>query len=72
MRLPRIGELHFKMESGGRWMQWWKKQHPELLLRPSQALEVARASGLCEENVKSFYDNLKDLLMLQKYRLGCI
>jgi hypothetical protein len=30
-------------------MQWWKRCHSELSLRTSQALEAARASGLCKK-----------------------
>jgi hypothetical protein len=57
--------------SGG-WMRWWKKRHLELPLRSFQALEAAKASGLYEENVKSFYDNLQELLTLNKYPPGRI
>ena len=57
---------------GDGWMRWWKRRHPELTLRTSQALEVARASGLCEENVASFYDNLENLMSTHDYPLGRI
>jgi hypothetical protein len=46
--------------------------HPELSLRTSQALEAARASGLCEENVASFYDNLENLISTHDYPPGRI
>lgn len=52
---------------GGGWMRWWKRRHPELTLRVSQALETARAKGLCAENIKSFYDNLGSLFTLHSY-----
>jgi hypothetical protein len=39
----------------------WKRRHLELTLHASQTLETARARGLCEDNVKSFYDNLQTL-----------
>jgi hypothetical protein len=52
---------------GGGWMRWWKKRHPKLSLRSVQALEAARASALCEENVKTFHDNLEHLLSLYNY-----
>jgi hypothetical protein len=52
---------------GGGWMRWWKRRHPELTLRVSQALETARAKGLCAENIKSFYDNLESLCTLHSY-----
>jgi hypothetical protein len=44
----------------GGWMRGWRRRHPELTLRVSQALEIARARGLCKDNVKSFYDNLQN------------
>jgi hypothetical protein len=46
---------------GGGWMRGWKRCHSELSVRTSQALEVARAKGLCEFNVRSFYNNLEAL-----------
>ena len=49
------------------WLRWWQRKHPKLTLRASQALEIARARGLCEENVKSFYDNFQKLYMLHDY-----
>lgn len=52
---------------GGGWMRWWRHRHPELTLRVSQALETARARGLCAENVESFYKNLQTLLTLHEY-----
>jgi hypothetical protein len=52
---------------GGGWMRGWRRQHPELTLRVSQALETARARGLCRDNVRSFYDNLQTLYRLHNY-----
>ena len=52
---------------GGGWMRWWRHRHPELTLRVSQALETARARGLCAQNVESFYKNLQSLLTLHEY-----
>lgn len=49
------------------WMRWWKRRHPDLTLRVSQALESARAKGLCEENVRSFYENLQHLYSMHEY-----
>jgi hypothetical protein len=57
---------------GGSWMRWWKHRHPKLSLRTSQALEAARASGLCKENVASFYDNLETLTSNHNYLPGRI
>jgi hypothetical protein len=57
---------------GGGWMRWWKHCHPELSLRTSHALEATRASGLCEENVASFHDNLEILTSTHDYPPRCI
>jgi hypothetical protein len=53
-------------------MRGWRWRHPELTLRVSQALETARARGLCEDNVKSFYDNLRALYDQHNYTLDRI
>jgi hypothetical protein len=47
-----------RIPSGG-WMRWWRHCHLELTLRASQVLEVARAKGLSQSNVATFYDNLE-------------
>ena len=52
---------------GDGWMRWWKKRHPNLTLRVSQAMESARARGLCEDNVRNFYENLQHLYSLHQY-----
>ena len=52
---------------GAGWLRWWQRRHPELTLRASQALDTVRARGLCEENVKSFYNNLQELYTLHDY-----
>ena len=58
----------FKNGIPGRgWMRWWMKRHPQLILRVSQALDTARAKGLCAENVSSLYDNLESLYSLHQY-----
>jgi hypothetical protein len=52
----------------GGWMRGWRRRrHPKLTLRISQALETAKARGLCRDNVKSFYENLQTLYSLHKY-----
>jgi hypothetical protein len=53
---------------GNGWMRWWKRRHPDLTLRVSQALESARAKGLCEENVRSFFENLQHLYSMHEYQ----
>ena len=42
--------------------------HPDLTLRVSQALESARAKGLREENVRSFFENLQHLYSMHEYQ----
>lgn len=43
---------------GAGWLRWWRRRHPDLVLRSTQGLDTNRARGLCPENVKSFYHNL--------------
>jgi hypothetical protein len=69
----KVSEITISMDTpfregipGGRWMKGWRRWHPELTLRVSQALETARARGLCRDNVRSFY-NLQTLYSLHKY-----
>ena len=57
---------------GGGWMRWFKRRHPELTLRASQVLETARAKGLCESNVASFYNNLEELYKDHTYPAECV
>jgi hypothetical protein len=52
---------------GGGWMRWWRHHHPELTLRASQVLEVARIKGLSQSNVATFYDNLEQFYSDYKY-----
>jgi hypothetical protein len=47
---------------GPGWLRWFRKRHPELLLRLSQGLDAGRARGLCPENVSTFYDNLESMM----------
>ena len=49
------------------WLRWWQRRHPKLTLRASHTLNTIRARGLCEENVKSFYDNLQEMYTLYDY-----
>jgi hypothetical protein len=51
----------------GGWMRGWRRHHLELTLQVSQALETARARGLCKDNIKIFYDNLETLYNLHSY-----
>ena len=52
---------------GYRWLRWFQKRHPILTARQSQGLEVSRATGLCAENVATFYKNLQELYEKYKY-----
>ena len=52
---------------GPAWVRWFKKRHPALSLWQSQGLDVARAKGLCPENVETFYKNLEDLYAKYQY-----
>ena len=49
------------------WLHWFQKCHPTLTTRQSQGLEVSRATGLCTENVATFYKNLQELYEKYKY-----
>jgi hypothetical protein len=51
----------------GGWMRGWRRRHPKLTFLVAQALEIARAKGLCRDNVRSFYGNLQTLYSLHKY-----
>lgn len=52
---------------GDSWVRWFKKRHPDLIMRQSQGLEFARTKGLCAENVASFYNNLEQAYQAQNY-----
>jgi hypothetical protein len=52
---------------GDGWLRCFRQRHPKFTLRVAQALEAAKARGLCKENVQSFYDNLNELYTLHKY-----
>ena len=49
------------------WLRWFKKRHHALALRQSQGLDVARAKGLCPENIQTFYKNLEELYKKYQY-----
>lgn len=40
---------------GGSRVKWFCRKHPDLTLRSSQGLEIARAKSLCLVNVATFY-----------------
>ena len=54
------------------WLRNFKNRHPEIANRKSQALEVARARGLCQCTISSLYKNLEDLYTTFKYPLSHI
>ena len=47
--------------TGRSWLQWFKKRHPQLVLRQFQGLEVNIARNLCPPMVQNFYENLENL-----------
>lgn len=52
---------------GSGWLRSFRMRHPEISLRKSQELAVARARSLCPANVASFYGNLEYLYSTHKY-----
>ena len=52
---------------GPAWARWFKKRHPNLALRQSQGLDVARAKDLCLANVSTFFANLQELYEKHDY-----
>jgi hypothetical protein len=52
---------------GAGWLHWFRRRHPQLILRSAQGLEVNRARNLCLENVQSFYHNLESLYTKHNY-----
>jgi hypothetical protein len=52
---------------GKSWIYWFRRRHPHLVLRSSQGLEIARARGMCKENVDTFYHNLSELYAEHEY-----
>ena len=54
---------------GRGWLCWFRKRHLDLTRRQVQGLELARAKGLCAENVASFYKNLEELYQKYQYPL---
>ena len=52
--------------------RYWSTQSCINLLRVSQALESARAKRLCEDNVRSFFENLQHLYSMHEYALDRI
>jgi hypothetical protein len=48
-------------------MKWFRCRHPELTFRSSQGLDIARARGLCPENVATFYHNLRTMYEEHQY-----
>ena len=38
---------------------WFWQRHLDLVLHSSKELEIARARGMCKENLKTFYYNLQ-------------
>ena len=53
---------------GKSWLHWFRKRHPNLVLRQSQVLELNRARNLCLSLVQVFYDNLENLNNTRQYQ----
>ena len=43
---------------GKSWLFGFRQRHPDLVLCSPQGLQIARARGMCKENVETFYHNL--------------
>ena len=52
---------------GGGWLRSFRRRHPEIFLRKSQELAVARACNMCLATVASFYANLEYLYSTYNY-----
>ena len=52
---------------GSGWLQGFRRRHPEISLRKSQELAVARARNMCPAIVASFYANLEYLYSIYNY-----
>jgi len=52
---------------GSGWLRSFRRRHPEISLRKSQELAVARARNMCPAIVEGFYANLEYLYSLHKY-----
>ena len=52
---------------GSGWLRGFRKRHPEISLRKSQELAVARARNMCPTAVASFYANLEYLYSTHNY-----
>jgi hypothetical protein len=52
---------------GSSWVKWFRRRHPNITLRSSQGLEIARARGLCPANVATLYGNLASLYAEHSY-----
>ena len=71
----KVGEIYqgrvtpFKDGVPGKsWLKWFKRRHPQLVLRIPQALDVNRAKGLCPPMVAKFYENLQNIYMEQEFQ----
>ena len=52
---------------GSGWLRSFRRRHPEISLRKSQELAVARARNMCPAAVASFYNNLEYLYSTFNY-----
>ena len=52
---------------GSGWLRRYRKRHPEISLRKSQEVAVARARNMCPAIVAGFYANFEYLYLLHNY-----
>jgi hypothetical protein len=67
-QLTQHRETPFRDGIPGRgWLKWFRKRHPELVLRLAQGLDTNKAKKLNAGTVSTFYNNLKELLDKHQY-----
>jgi hypothetical protein len=67
-QLTQHRETPFRDGIPGRgWLKWFRKRHPELVLRLAQGLDTNMAKNVNAGTVSTFYNNLKELLDKHQY-----
>jgi hypothetical protein len=68
-QLTQHRETPFKYGILGRgWLKWFRRRHPELVLRVAQGLVTNLAKNLNAKTIATFYNNLQELLDKHQYR----
>ena len=57
---------------GESWLKWFRRRHPNLVLRVPQGLDHKRARSLNVESVTKFYETLEWLYLQHHYAPDCI